>query len=97
MSASTEVDLSNVFVADGTFGGLAYLAIVVMALVAALRRAVLRRDAVSLTILGMLVALGGQWLNGGYYAVSPLIWFSIGYIVATTWQGTRTPAPEARA
>ena len=56
-SFSTEVDLSNAFVADGTFGGLAYLAIVVLVLAAALRHAVARRDAVSLTILGMLVAL----------------------------------------
>jgi hypothetical protein len=96
VSSSTEVDLSNVFVADGTFGGLAYLAIVVIALVAALRRAVTGRDAVSLSILGMLVAVGGQWLNGGYYAVSPLIWFCIGYVIATTWQGPRAHPPEAR-
>ena len=39
-SGSTEVDLSNVFVSDGTFGGLAYLAILVLVLIAALRYAV---------------------------------------------------------
>jgi len=91
-SASSEVDLSNQFIALGTFGGLAYLGILVLGLVAALRHAVARRDAVSLSILGMLVALFGQWLNGGFYAVSPLIWVSIGFLVAA--QRERT-APRA--
>ncbi len=81
-AASTEVDLSNEFVALGTFGGLAYLALVALVLTQALRHAVARRDAVSLSILGMLVAVFGQWLNGGYYAVAALIWFSIGFLIA---------------
>ncbi len=81
-SASTEVDLSNVFVADGTLGGLAYAAVLVLVLMAALRHAVATRDAASLAVLGILVANFGQWLNGGFYAVSALIWFSIGFLVA---------------
>ena len=81
-AATTEVDLSNEFVATGTFGGLAYLAILVLVLIAALRNAVERRDAVSLSILGMLVAIFGQWLNGGYYAVASIVWFSIGFLIA---------------
>jgi hypothetical protein len=81
-ATTTEIDLSNEFVATGTFGGLAYLAILVLVLMAALRNAVERRDAVSLSILGMLVAIFGQWLNGGYYAVAATVWFSIGFLVA---------------
>ena len=87
-AVSTEVDLSNEFVAEGTFGGLAYLAVVLLVLASALRNAVARRDAVSLAALGVLVALLGQWLNGGYYALSPLIWFVIGFLVAE--EGGRT-------
>ena len=96
-TGSTEVDLSNEFVADGTFGGLAYLAILLVVLSAALRRAVTRRDAVSLAILGMLVALTGQWLNGGFYAVSPLVWFSIGFLFAVDQHllPTRRQTPTA--
>ena len=47
------------------------------------------RDAVSLAALGTLVILTfGQWLNGGFYAVSPLIWLTAGFVVACE-QGRR--------
>lgn len=89
---TTEVDLSNEFVALGTFGGFAYLGILIFVLIAALRNAVGRRDAVSLSILGMLVAILGQWLNGGYYAVTAIVWFSIGFLIATERRRVRAPA-----
>lgn len=79
---STEVDLSNVFVSYGLFGGSAYVATVLLALAAALRVAVTRRDEVSLASLGVLVATLGQWLNGGFYAVSPIVWFVVGALAA---------------
>lgn len=81
-AVSTEVDLSNQFVAEGTFGGLAYAALVLCVLAVALRTAVARRDAASLAVLGTLVALLGQWLNGGYWALAPFVWFLIGFLVA---------------
>ncbi len=83
-SASTEVDVSNVFVSLGTFGGLAYLALVLLVLHAALRLAVERRDAVSLAALGTLVVVFGQWLNGGFWSVAPLVWLTAGFVVAST-------------
>lgn len=92
-ATGTEVDLSNQFVADGTFGGLAYLGIVLLVLAAAFRAAVQRRDRVSLATLGILIALLGQWLNGGYWALAPLVWFMIGYLVSTT----RTPTSPDKA
>ena len=91
-SQTSEVDVSNEFIALGTFGGIAYIGIVVLGLIAALHQAVARRDAVSLTILGMLVALFGQWLNGGFYAVAPLIWVSIGFLVAAERERSATRA-----
>src|SRR5262249_1813187 len=80
-SRSTEVDISNAFVSLGTLGGLAYLVLVVLALQAALRYAVHRRDPVSLSILGTLIVIFGQWMNGGMYSVAPLVWLSIGFVV----------------
>lgn len=82
-SSSTEIDVSNVFVSYGTLGGLAYVAVVLTSLLAALRRAVERHDGVSLATFGMLLVVFGQWLNGGYYAISPLVWFAIGFLVAS--------------
>jgi hypothetical protein len=81
-SASTEVDVSNAFISLGTFGGLAYLALVIVLLRAALSLAVDRRDAVTLAALGTLVVTLGQWLSGGFYAVSPLVWFIAGFVIA---------------
>jgi hypothetical protein len=93
-STSTEIDVSNVFVGYGTFGGFAYVAVVLLALRYALQQAVERRDAVSLAALGMLIAVFGQWLNGGYYAVSPLIWFTIGFLVAAQLDRSKGPPAE---
>jgi hypothetical protein len=36
-----------------------------------------------LATLGTLVLVLGQWLNGGYYAVSPLVWVTAGFVVAS--------------
>jgi hypothetical protein len=86
-AVSTEVDVSNAFVGLGTVGGLAYLALVIVVLRAALILAVQRSDAVSLAVLGTLVVALGQWLNGGFYAVSPLIWFTAGFVIASRQSG----------
>jgi hypothetical protein len=39
-----------------------------------------RRDALSAAVLGVLIVCLGSWLNGGYYALSPLVWLLIGWI-----------------
>jgi hypothetical protein len=80
---STEVDVSNAFYGLGGLGGAAYLALVLASLWASLKLAVRRRDAVSLACLGALVSCFGQWWNGGFYAVAPLIWFIVGYVIAS--------------
>jgi hypothetical protein len=89
-AGSTESDLSNQFVDSGPLGGFAYAAIVVLTLVAALRQAVHTRDAVALSVLGMLLVIPGQWLNGGYYAVAPLVWCSIGFVLAAEYRRLHT-------
>jgi hypothetical protein len=81
-SRSTEVDISNAFVSLGGIGGVAYLALVLLVLYRTLQLAVHDRSAVSLAALGALVVVLGQWLNGGFHAVSPLVWLTVGFVVA---------------
>jgi hypothetical protein len=37
------------------------------------------RDRAALAVMGLLVVTLGQWLNGGYYAISPLLWLLVGW------------------
>lgn len=77
---STEVDISNMFVSMGFIGGLAYIVIIVMVLIMALRYWVRTRTLAALWILGILLALLGGWLNGGQYATCMLAWVTIGIL-----------------
>ena len=74
-----ENDLSNTFVGLGLVGGLLYVAIIVLLFRTVFRRYVRHRDALSLAVAGLLVVTFGQWLNGGQYAVAPLLWFLAGW------------------
>jgi hypothetical protein len=78
----TEVDVSNAFVSLGLVGGLLFAAIFVITLHRIVSSYLARRDAALLAVLGVLVVSAGQWLNGGYYALAPLIWFLVGWATA---------------
>jgi hypothetical protein len=82
-------------------GGILYGVIVALVLAAACRLAMRRRDVVSLATVGVLVVCFGQWLNGGYYALAPLIWVLIGSIGRSLWLASRSaqrrPASQALA
>ncbi|HZO89116.1 MAG TPA: hypothetical protein VFB38_12335 [Chthonomonadaceae bacterium] len=77
-SVSTEVDLSNMFLSLGLAGGLLYAALCGLILTNAFRYWHRARSVVALSLLGVLAASLGQWLNGGHYAACLLIWFCIG-------------------
>lgn len=79
-TAGTEADPSNVAVATGLPGLLAYGFIVVAGFRLAFRTARRRRDVASLAALGILVVTLFQWLNGGTYAVAPLPWLFLGWL-----------------
>ncbi|MBJ7354224.1 MAG: hypothetical protein JHC98_05310 [Thermoleophilaceae bacterium] len=81
-AASTEVDISNAFVALGLVGGLLYLALIFTAFRDAARNFVRRRDGPSLVIIGLLMATAGGWLSGGHYATAPLVWLILGVTAA---------------
>jgi hypothetical protein len=79
LSQGTEADPSNVSVALGLPGLVAYLAVVVLGMRTVYRVARRRSDALSLAALGIVVATMLQWLNGGNYAVALLPWLALGW------------------
>ncbi|MFY9263989.1 MAG: O-antigen ligase family protein [Solirubrobacterales bacterium] len=79
---NTEVDISDAFVSMGLFGGLIFLALLVTGIRYAVKVYARDRDGLSLAILGILVVTFGNWLSGGHYAVTPLIWLLLGWTAA---------------
>jgi hypothetical protein len=77
-AASTEADPSNLAVALGLPGLLAYVALATIALRRAYLLATERRDALSLATLGVLVVTFFQWFTGGHYAVTFIVWLALG-------------------
>lgn len=77
--SGTETDPSNVAVALGFPGLVAYGVILVAGFRAAYGLARRRRDSLSVVALGVLVVTFPQWLNGGLYAVAFLPWIILGW------------------
>jgi hypothetical protein len=78
-SNSTEMDLINVFVSLGVFGGIAFTVVIVLTLWRGADRALSTLGMVELAAIGILMVTFGQWLNGGFYAVAPLLWVLVGW------------------
>jgi hypothetical protein len=78
ITGSMEVDISNVFLSTGTFGGLIYLLIVILTVKQSIQFWSRHRLLVGLCIAGVLGVTLLNWLAGGRYALTPLIWFLIG-------------------
>lgn len=75
---SAEVDLVNVFLSLGIFGGLAYALIMLQTFALAAHYWSITRSPLALTLLGVLILQLGGWLQGGHYALSALDWLCIG-------------------
>jgi hypothetical protein len=78
----TEVDVSNAFVSLGLFGGLLFIAIILGIFARTIGAYLRQSDPALLAIAALLVVSMGQWLNGGYYALAPLVWFLVGWAVS---------------
>ena len=78
----TEVDVSNAFVSLGLIGGLLFIALVIATFRHAISFYLHRPDPAVLAIVAFLIAMSGQWLNGGHYALAPLTWFFIGWMTS---------------
>lgn len=79
LAHGTEADPSNVAVALGLPGLLAYIAVVAYAFTSVYGLAVRRGDLLSLAALGVLTVTFLQWLNGGQYSVAFLPWLVMGW------------------
>ena len=90
---ATEADPSNIAVATGIPGLLAYCFVVVLGFRLAFRTATEHRDLLSLVGLGILVVTLLQWFNGGSYAVAPLPWLVLGWLDRRSLHESSTLAP----
>jgi hypothetical protein len=78
-SFTTEVDVSDAFVRLGPLGGLLYLAVIGAAFSHTARLYWQQRGIAPLLVLSTVIVSFGQWLNGGHYAVSAIVWFLLGW------------------
>jgi len=76
----TESDPSNVAVALGLPGLLAYGAVFALGFGRAYRVTLMRRDRLSLVVFGLLFVTVFQWLAGGNYAVAFIPWLLLGWL-----------------
>lgn len=90
VNASTDIDPSNVALAMGIPGLVAYCVVVSMAMRLAFRRARRHRDLLTLAVLAVALVTFLQWLNGGNYAIAPLPWLLLGWLD----RPSRDPDPE---
>jgi len=82
-TVGTEFDPGNMGIAFGIFGLAVYVAFAWYAIKTTYRAAVIRRDAVSIFGLGLLMATLFQWTNGDLYSVCWVIWLFVGYLDIT--------------
>ncbi len=95
-ASGTEVDPSNMGVALGLPGLIAYLVVAAEGLRLAYRNAAADRTWWTLAALGVLVVTFLQWTNGGQYSVAWLPWLVLGWVDRRTSalgiEGSRTVA-----
>jgi hypothetical protein len=77
-TASSELDIGDAFLAYGIAGGALYLFIILLALTNASRARRALPGPVWIAIWAVLLSSVGGWMNGGQYAIGPLIWFFVG-------------------
>jgi hypothetical protein len=80
VAGSSEVDISDSFIAMGVLGGLTYLLVILVGLKYAVEYTGKAPEAVGLPIIGMLTCMLGVWVPLGEYALGPLLWFCLGFL-----------------
>lgn len=75
----SEFDLSNAFVAGGIPGGILFFIVSLLAWAKGFQISMSAKWEHG-AVLGIMVALFGNWLNGGQYFVGALLWFTLGII-----------------
>ncbi len=78
----TDNDTANVFVSWGFVGGIAYVILIFLSFKTVFRRYLRGKpDPLLLAVAGLMFVTFGQWLNGGHYATSALLFFMLGWAV----------------
>ena len=90
---SAEVDYIDAFVSLGLIGGAAFLTIVLLSLWRSASLGLSKRSLTALGAAAILVVTFGQWLNGGYYALSPVVWLVVGW-TNKEWLAAHRRAPS---
>lgn len=75
---STELDFTNIIVSTGFVGGIIYMALMGRMSWVIIKLWDIRRASSSLEWIAIAVVTFGNWLQGGYYAPSILIWTCFG-------------------
>ena len=75
---STELDFTNIIVSTGFVGGIIYMALIGRMSWVIIKLWDIRRASSSLEWIAIAVVTFGNWLQGGYYAPSILIWTCFG-------------------
>ena len=76
---ATDNDISDVFISLGAVGGVGFIAIIVLTYRGVIRRYARTGNWMVFAVLGVLVVMFGNWLNGGYYTLSPFLWLVAGW------------------
>jgi len=91
----TDIDIGDTFVSLGLLGGLVFLAVLVLSFRGVFRRYVRAKpDPLMFAVAGIMVVNFGQWLQGGHYAASGLMWFLLGWAMKPVVRRS-VPAAEA--
>lgn len=81
----TDIDIGDAFVSFGLLGGVIFLVIIVLSFKTVFGRYIRGKpDPLMFAVAGILVVNFGQWLQGGHYAASALMWFLLGWAVKPT-------------
>lgn len=78
LGRSSEVDMSNMFMSTGIVGGVLYLIIVFLTVKQSIQYWSRSHSIVALCIAGILGLTFLNWLEGGRYAVTTIVWLLIG-------------------
>jgi hypothetical protein len=75
----TDNDVADVFVSLGPLGGITALAIIFLAFRAVFSNYFRTSSWMVFAVGGVLIVMLGSWINGGLYALVPLMWFLLGW------------------
>lgn len=77
---STELDFTNIIVSTGAIGGIIYMLLMARIAFVLVWSWDKNRQAAVLQLIGLATVTFGNWLQGGYYAPSILMWLCFGIV-----------------